>query len=165
MLTHIQKKSIAALTLLGASLSFAATAGPLPIQELPAELDRCGRFAPVNNEPYRWIQMDMDVTQIFTNHATAAGHAPGGGVHWHHTSIPTSFVTQKQTEYCNSFIDPAGFPHHISQGRSCSLNLTSQHTGGGNQRVVATLKYSGCYLKSSTRKPNKLQAMSHSFKH
>lgn len=165
MLTLVQKKMRGALILVGASLSWAAMAGPLPVQQLPAELDRCGRFAPVNGEPYRWVQMDMDVSQLFASHATAAGHAPGGNAYWDHTTIPAGFVAQKQTSYCSSFIDPAGFPHHISQARTCTLQLSSQHVGGGNQQVVATLKYSGCYLKSSTRKPNKLQAASSHLRH
>ncbi|MBB3060831.1 hypothetical protein [Microbulbifer rhizosphaerae] len=164
MITLPQKKSLTALIVVGAALSFSAIAGPLPVQELPAELDRCGGFAPVNNEPYHWVQMDMDVSQIFSIHATAAGHMPGGNYSWSHTYIPVSFVAQKQTQYCDSFIDPAGFPHHISQARSCALSLSTQHVGGGNQQVVATLEYSGCYLKSSIRKPNKLLVDEHNFR-
>lgn len=164
MTTPVYKKSLAALIAVGATLSFSAVAGPLPVQQLPLELDRCAGFEPVNNEPYFWVQMDMDVSQIFSYHATAAGHMPGGNASWSHTYIPVNFVAQMQTQYCDSFIDPAGFPHHISKARSCALSLSTQHTGGGNQQVVATLEYSGCYLKSSVRKPNKLWAMEHTFK-
>ncbi|MCW8127535.1 hypothetical protein [Microbulbifer halophilus] len=164
MTTPVYKKSLTALIAVGAALSLSAVAGPLPIQELPAELDRCGGFEPVNDEPYFWVQMDVDVSQIFSYHATAAGYMTEGNAFWSHTYFPASFVSQKQTQYCDSFIDPAGFPHHISQARSCSLNLSTMPTGGGGQKVVATLEYSGCYLKSSVRKPNKLIAIEHTTK-
>lgn len=159
-----EKISLTALIVVSAALSFSAIAGPLPVQELPAELNRCGGFEPVNNEPYYWIQMDMDVSQIFSSHVTAAGYMPGGNAFWSYMSIPVSFVTEKQAQYCDSFIDPAGFPHQISQARSCALSLSTQSAGGGDQRVVTTLEYSGCYLKSSIRRPNKLLADEHNFR-
>ncbi|WP_151444816.1 hypothetical protein [Halomonas lysinitropha] len=181
MFTRRTKKSIAVITLLGVSLPLVAAAdshtkqriaveradsqirqrSPAEVERLPAEanrlrvpagsgaavdFDRCANVITLSNsnERYHWIQMDMDVSQRFYNDAINAGYSVSGPANQMYSQIPASFVQQQETQYCNNYIDPAGFPHHISKNRTCSLSL----------HPVATLKYSGCYLKSSTRKRN-----------
>lgn len=173
MFTTRMKKSIAVITVLCASLPLMAAADSQTRQRIavegadsqirqritgeavgsqitkqpPVDFDRCGNMLPDNNERYHWVEMDMDVNQRFYNDATNAGYPVGGPANQMYAGVPLSFKQQKETQYCNSYIDPAGFPHHISQHRTCSLHFSP----------LATLQYSGCYLKSSTRKRNRLQ--------
>lgn len=104
-------------------------------------LDKCSKYyAP--NENYLYISKITDMTTSFR---AAAQHAGYSDFH----SIPQSFKNQIQTDYCYSYIDPPGFPHHISKIRACSLTVQSASPAAGG--LTAKLKHSGCYLKSSKR--------------
>lgn len=136
------------------------TDGLGPVELGPVELDRCGSFDPVNGEHYRWVEMDVDVGDRFRNDATNAGYDLSGPANQAYEGIPASFFQQKEAQYCHQFIDPAGFPHHISQARSCSLGQRYVSTAGGHGEYwVIELQYSGCYLESSTRRERPVEAV------
>lgn len=112
----------------------------------PDLVDRCGKFSPVNGERYKWVQKNINVTSLFVAHATAAGFN-------NPFSAPASFVAQESALFCSHLVDPTGFPHHISQARSCQLSVY----GAKSTKTLipppsrASLVYSGCYLPSSKR--------------
>ena len=110
-------------------------------------LNKCLKYYSPS-EPYKYISKTTNMTTAFITAAQRAGYS-------NIQSIPQSFKNQKQAEYCYSYVDPLGFPHHISKLRACSLTVQSASPAAGG--LTAKLNHSGCYLTSSKRHMNRFR--------
>lgn len=110
-------------------------------------LNKCSKYYSPS-EPYNYISKTTNMTTAFITAAQNAGYN-------NFQSIPQSFKHQKQAEYCYSYVDPLGFPHHISKLRTCSLTVQSASPAVGG--LTAKLTHSGCYLSSSRRHMNRFR--------